>query len=76
MRLAKSQSPVFACHSRLAVRMKISAMLEENEDVARNISKAQKAIQEEESCRKEEKEESGASVNYEKEVEALDWTFP
>ena len=60
-------------------RVRIAAMLEESEGVARNIAKAEKAIQEEkeERCGKEEKEEAGGRIEYDETVvEALEWVFP
>ena len=54
--------------------MRMNAMVEESEGVAWNIAQAEKAIGEEEECKKEK--EADVSIQYEKAVEALDWVFP
>ena len=57
-------------------RVWIDAMLEESKWVARNIAKAEKAIEEEKESEKGKEKEASGSVEYEKEVEDLDWVFP
>lgn len=58
-------------------RARLKEMLEETEGVALNIAKAERAIWEEEGkCRKEGENEDGGGVDYENEVEALDWIYP
>ena len=57
-------------------RVRIDVLVEESKWVAKNIAKAEKAIEEEEECEKEKVKEAGGSIDYEKEVEDLDWVFP